>query len=847
MNINELKKAIEENNLSYIVRCTTQENWSVLSSNPAKNHQVIALYHAIKFNRLVILIHFLMKNWSLLHTKNQDGQTALMIAAEEGNFGLVQLLVTIGANVQDFTNEHDKLYPIHFAIRGQFSQIAIYLFAANVPFHLSLSPLIVFAARFRDLNTVKYLYKDNPFSLNDVDRKNQSALLWASANGDMELVKYLLEKKPKTEFATISGHNYPNLHLVACDLNDIKKYMDCNTHGRTALHWAVYNNHLEVVKVLLEYGANTEVRSGSFNLHIIHLAVYIRSLEMVLLLLKHNPAWINTECSPEVTPAILAAILGFEEIVGHLLQVRGYVRDKTLVKPKPLTQKACFAMAAKYGHANLLNVLLEFSYRLPQNCIEDRGLNLLHITAGNGNLAAVDLVFKKYPIFLNKGDSYNQTPLFWAVKNACFEVVQYLIQQGADISQVYKNPSDKEFHGKNALDVALKNQYYAVANALILKTYSPFDIDTLLSLVQSAEQALDLANQAPELSQHILQDSRIRGLILSFPALKESEYSRAIYQTSRPRSESTYTKIDLTTNTFTCFKPQQSLGSGSYGNVRLFTNAAKEHIAVKSLIKDWERPITTTLASLTPSLDKEARIFGQVYRAQNPVSTFHKIRKKNNTTLFYTNRFVMPYMKGETLLHLLPTVMDVNLLAQIILEFAKELNRIHHIEPGIIHGDIGPKNILIYINNHQIHIMFIDYGRAYYLTDKSPWCIDEKYRFNTWYPPELCCRKEATCKPNFNQDVYQLGYTLDYVLQKNKSYDALTHYFPSIGDFIDKAQEAEPFYRPVLNVFIDALQGEIDKKITQTIPISNNRNTLWSNTKEVDIESQNRTLHTTTN
>lgn len=843
MNINELKKAIEDNNLNYIVQSITHESWSIQSSNPAKNQQLIALQHAIKFNRLVILTHIFMINPGILHKKNQDEQTALMIAAEEGNFDLVQYLVTIGAKVQEFTNERDKLYPIHFAIQRRFSAIAIFLFKQGAPLDLYLSPLIVFAARFSDLDTVKYLYEENPLSLNQVDRSKQSALLWASANGHIELVKYLLERKAITEFATMSGHNYPSLDLANCYLKDIKNHIDCNYNGRTALHWAVYYKRLEVVKLLLNYGANTEVRSGSFNLHIIHLAVCARSLELVQLLLKHNSAWINTECSQGVTPIILAAIFGFEEIVMHLLPISEDMQGKTNAQ----TQQACFTMAAKYGHTKLLNALLEPSFPFPQNCIENEGLNLLHIAAANGELATVDVVFKKYPMFLNAADLYNQTPIFLAAKNGFVDVVRYLIQEGADLRQAYKNPFNIDLHGKTALDVALKNHHYAVANTLILKIYPFDDINTILSLVQSGAQALDLANQAPALSQNILQDLRIRDLILAISAPEGSNNLVWIYQTSRPRSASIITKINLNTNTFICFKPERALGKGAFGNVRLFTNETNEQIAVKSLINDLEVPITTNYAFLTQLMDKEGRIFAQVYPNANPVNIIHKAWKKNNGKLLYTNRFLMPYMKKETLKNLLPTLTDVNQIAQIILKIAMELNRIHNVHPGILHGDINSQNILIDINNHQIEIKFIDFGRAYYLTDKSVSLIDEKYRFKIWYPPELCCQEATVIKPNFSQDVYQLGYTLDYVLQMNKSYYTLTNSFPSIGNFIENAQQEKPVDRPDLPSFITALQGEVDKKMSQSITASNNRSTLWSGNKSVHIESQKTSFQNKSN
>ncbi len=63
---------------------------------------------------------------------------------------------------------------------------------------------------------------------NSVDAEKQTPLHWASGKGHVEVVKLLLEK---------------GADLIAA-----------NSSGWTPLHWASENGHVEVVKLLLENG-----------------------------------------------------------------------------------------------------------------------------------------------------------------------------------------------------------------------------------------------------------------------------------------------------------------------------------------------------------------------------------------------------------------------------------------------------------------------------------------------------------------------------------------------------------------------------------------------------------------
>ena len=105
---------------------------------------------------------------------------------------------------------------------------------------LTLDEYYLECARFGELSDLKEALKDAPkeFNVNLVDFGGNTALHLASANGFIEVVKYLVNE----------------LH---CDLN-IK-----NKSGSTPLSWAAFNGQKSVVEFLLEKGADFDFRNSN--------------------------------------------------------------------------------------------------------------------------------------------------------------------------------------------------------------------------------------------------------------------------------------------------------------------------------------------------------------------------------------------------------------------------------------------------------------------------------------------------------------------------------------------------------------------------------------------------------
>ncbi len=121
------------------------------------------------------------------------------------------------------------------------------------------------AADDGDLPKVKSLVESNIIDIEYKDTNGRNALYWASRNGHLNLVKYLLDKGLKTNEADKGGRS--PLWIAACNghVGVIKALIERKAdiehvgyNSQRPLHIAANKGKLDVVKLLLLNGANME-------------------------------------------------------------------------------------------------------------------------------------------------------------------------------------------------------------------------------------------------------------------------------------------------------------------------------------------------------------------------------------------------------------------------------------------------------------------------------------------------------------------------------------------------------------------------------------------------------------
>jgi len=154
-------------------------------------------------------------------------------------------------------------------------------------FNLDINSTFRWASSNGHLEVVKFLVEKGA----DIHADDNYAFCWASKNGHLEVVKFLVEKG-----ADIHANNNVALRLASMNaqLEIIKflveKGVDIHADNEYALRFASYNGHLEVVKLLVEKGAN--IHAGNDDaLRFAYINGYleiVKFLEVVKFLVEKN-------------------------------------------------------------------------------------------------------------------------------------------------------------------------------------------------------------------------------------------------------------------------------------------------------------------------------------------------------------------------------------------------------------------------------------------------------------------------------------------------------------------------------------------------------------------------------
>ena len=155
--------------------------------------------------------------------------------------------------------------------------------------------------------------------------------------------------------------------------------------GKTALHLAAESGHLDIVKLLLDCGANVNSR-GNFDRAALHLAAESGHLDIVKLLLDCG-ANVNSRGNFDRTALHLAAESGHLDVVQLLLE-RGADID---IRAK--NGRTALYFAAKSGHLDITKLLLERGADI--NIRAKSGRTALHLAAESGHLDLIELLLKR--------------------------------------------------------------------------------------------------------------------------------------------------------------------------------------------------------------------------------------------------------------------------------------------------------------------------------------------------------------------------------------------------------------------------------------------------------------------
>lgn len=166
---------------------------------------------------------------------------------------------------------------------------------------------------------------------------------------------------------------------------------------------------------------------------------------------------------PVPSPLIMACMSGSTELVGFLLdhlpdEIVDHVSEIVI---DPMTGNTMLATACENGHVELVDFLLSNQYC---SVLEKSAFHLdwlpLHYAAASGHHQLTYLLVSKFGADIDATDTIGRTALHHASVNGHWQVVQVLIELGANVSIRDDGSQYPDSNGKLAIDLAIESIYY---------------------------------------------------------------------------------------------------------------------------------------------------------------------------------------------------------------------------------------------------------------------------------------------------------------------------------------------------------------------------------------------------
>ena len=396
------------------------------------------MLHAAALGGHVDVVNFLVDNGANISTVNGVHLTALQIAAEKGHVEVVKTLFKAGAVPDQIA--------LHHAAANNKLEVVKYLLQIGVT-----DKCMRCDGSFYWLKGKQRLQRDN-FSLPHFYQYKE---LFHSNSTIRDCVIQLDKGSTKEK----KGELFDDKHLIFCE---------------TALHAAVSAGHEEVVWELVSFHPSAELKCRDYSGRTpLHVAVQKGHSRIVNFLLAKDSKLVHETCNhmqslhENITPlewksrdgtyyyvnmtsltSMTSSKLRFEE-------AREYENDICHCGYTPLH------MAARYGHAHIGKLLIRVGARVDApDCL---GATPLQVAACHNHRDLIHVIthLDLGGVNVNSKSSNGSTPLHSAAACAAFEVVDHLLDYGANVNAVDESKLSPLFYSilhVRTLDFYLKKE-----------------------------------------------------------------------------------------------------------------------------------------------------------------------------------------------------------------------------------------------------------------------------------------------------------------------------------------------------------------------------------------------------
>ncbi|XP_043394958.1 serine/threonine-protein phosphatase 6 regulatory ankyrin repeat subunit A isoform X5 [Chelonia mydas] len=346
----------------------------------------------------------LLKSGADVNVEQENGETAMHVAARHGNLRMIKALIEEGGELTSQSKAGEC--PLHIAVQHCHLPVVeeILNYLATEKSHAEASACV-----------------------NQENKNDWSPLLMAAERGHTAIVKILLQ------------------HHARVDVFD--------EHGKAALHLAAENGHDQIADMLLWHKAFVNAKT-KLGLTPLHLSAQNGYNHLVKLLVETHLASIDAMTLTKRTPLHLAALTGQLDVCTSLLSMSADVNATDMQGQTPLH------LAAENDHSEVVQFFLKHKPELVTSANVE-GSTCAHIAASKGSVAVIKelLKFNKVGATTARNKTNYSTPLHLAAAGGHHEVVKVLLQTGA-------SAADEDGEGMTAIHLAAKHGHISVLEAL---------------------------------------------------------------------------------------------------------------------------------------------------------------------------------------------------------------------------------------------------------------------------------------------------------------------------------------------------------------------------------------------
>ena len=370
-----------------------------------------------------------------INARTADGNTALHLSAERGNFYATQRLLAAGADI--FAKDKDGKLPLEAAIAAEHALVVSVLLEA--------------------------------VDLNAKEHKGWTPLNWAVFSGNQARTRALLARGAKV------GEGCQNAIEVCLLLNDMEMFeivravggVDAaSSRGDTSLMGVSRRGDERVVDALLTHGANTNVADMRRGYTPLRLAAENNHLSIVKKLIAHH-AELNTVDSLDDTALIRAALRGNVEVVQVLIDAgadlnhvgaggmtalmwavywnekktaQALIEGGAAINIVNVAGTSAAGWAARRSDAEMVRIVLKhFAGRSYEETLElwtamaEAEKRQLYNLAKGALIAVQDAV--DYDTRMGVAQKHADFPLQWLIANGKLEVLEKMLEQPFDLDK----------------------------------------------------------------------------------------------------------------------------------------------------------------------------------------------------------------------------------------------------------------------------------------------------------------------------------------------------------------------------------------------------------------------------